>query len=83
MHRLLPDVVALAREAGRAILGVYSSSFTVQEKDDSSPLTEADLRAQDCRWEEIALRMGGTAQGRRKQLARAIERVSQELGLDL
>jgi 3'(2'), 5'-bisphosphate nucleotidase len=47
LHGLLLDVVALAREAGRAILGVYASSFAVQEKQDSSPLTEADLRSQD------------------------------------
>jgi len=46
-HRLLIDVVELVREAGRAILTVYASAFTVQEKQDSSPLTEADLRAQD------------------------------------
>lgn len=47
MHRLLHDVVTLARDAGRAILGIYASSFTVQEKDDSSPLTAADLRSQE------------------------------------
>jgi 3'(2'), 5'-bisphosphate nucleotidase len=46
LHRLLLDVTALAREAGRAILGVYASSFTVTEKDDRSPLTEADLQAE-------------------------------------
>ena len=45
-HRLLLDVVALAREAGRAILGVYAQAFAVQEKADSSPLTEADLAAE-------------------------------------
>jgi 3'(2'), 5'-bisphosphate nucleotidase len=47
MHRLLLDVVALSRDAGRAILGVYASSFTVQDKADDSPLTEADLRSQE------------------------------------
>lgn len=47
LHRLLLEVVALSREAGHAILGVYASSFTVQAKDDSSPLTEADLRSQE------------------------------------
>lgn len=47
LHQLLIDVVGLAREAGREILGVYASAFTVQEKPDSSPLTEADMRAQD------------------------------------
>lgn len=46
LHRLLLDVTALAREAGRAILGVYASSFTVTEKDDHSPLTEADLQSE-------------------------------------
>lgn len=46
LHQLLPDVTALAREAGRAILEVYASSFTVAEKDDRSPLTEADLRSE-------------------------------------
>lgn len=45
-HRLLLDVVGLAREAGRAILGVYAQAFAVQEKADSSPLTEADLAAE-------------------------------------
>jgi len=46
-HGLLMDVVALARDAGRAILGVYASAFTVQDKADSSPITEADLRSQE------------------------------------
>jgi 3'(2'), 5'-bisphosphate nucleotidase len=45
-ERLLLEVTALAREAGRAILEVYASSFSVQEKADSSPLTEADLRSE-------------------------------------
>jgi 3'(2'), 5'-bisphosphate nucleotidase len=45
-HRLLLEVTALAREAGRIILEVYASSFSVQEKQDRSPLTEADLRSE-------------------------------------
>jgi len=44
--KLLLEVTALAREAGRAILDVYASSFSVQEKEDRSPLTEADLRSE-------------------------------------
>lgn len=44
--RLLPDVIAIARDAGRTILEVYESSYTVKEKDDRSPLTEADLRSE-------------------------------------
>jgi 3'(2'), 5'-bisphosphate nucleotidase len=44
--QLLLEVIALAREAGHAILEVYASSFSVQEKEDRSPLTEADLRSE-------------------------------------
>lgn len=45
-NQILLEVTALAREAGRAILEVYASSFSVQEKEDRSPLTEADLRSE-------------------------------------
>lgn len=46
LNRLLLEVTALAREAGRAILDVYASTFTVTNKEDMSPLTEADLRSE-------------------------------------
>jgi RNA polymerase sigma-70 factor (ECF subfamily) len=39
----------------------------------------ADLRADGCEWTEIATRLGGTAESRRKQLSRAIDRVEQQL----
>jgi RNA polymerase sigma-70 factor (ECF subfamily) len=39
----------------------------------------ADLRADGCEWAEIAARLGGTAEARRKQLARAVDRVEQQL----
>jgi RNA polymerase sigma-70 factor (ECF subfamily) len=42
----------------------------------------ADLRALGHDWAAIAEAFGGTADGRRKQLSRAIARVSSELGLD-
>lgn len=45
--RLIEPVVAIAREAGRAILAVYQSGFTVELKDDRSPLTAADGAAHD------------------------------------
>jgi 3'(2'), 5'-bisphosphate nucleotidase len=43
--QLLPDVVALARRAGEAILEVYAGDFDVTHKGDDSPLTIADLRS--------------------------------------
>jgi DNA-directed RNA polymerase specialized sigma24 family protein len=41
-----------------------------------------DLRAEGRPWAEIAAEVGGTAHGRRKQMARAAERVARELGLE-
>ena len=42
----------------------------------------AELRGAGLAWNEVAERLGGTAQARRMQLARAIARVSRQLGLD-
>jgi RNA polymerase sigma-70 factor (ECF subfamily) len=42
----------------------------------------AERRGQGKTWAEIADELGGTAQARRKQLARAIDRVAPDLGLD-
>jgi RNA polymerase sigma factor (sigma-70 family) len=39
----------------------------------------ADLRAEGCEWTEIAARLGRTAEACRKQLARALDRVEQQL----
>jgi RNA polymerase sigma-70 factor (ECF subfamily) len=43
----------------------------------------ADMRDQGLAWADIATQLGGTAQARRMQLARAIDRVAHELNLDL
>ena len=40
---LLEPVAGLARAAGEKILAIYDSDFTIEEKADRSPLTEADL----------------------------------------
>jgi RNA polymerase sigma-70 factor (ECF subfamily) len=42
----------------------------------------AEMRAQGREWSDIAAEMGGTADGRRMQLARALDRVVQELGIE-
>src|SRR5271163_477611 len=41
-----------------------------------------ELRSQGLSWEEIAVSQGGTAGARRNQLARALDRVAEELRLD-
>ena len=45
--KLLSDVVALARRAGDAILGVYGQQFEVTNKADQSPLTLADTKSHE------------------------------------
>jgi 3'(2'), 5'-bisphosphate nucleotidase len=44
---LLEDVGAIAREAGAAIMNVYARDFSATEKQDKSPLTEADTAAHE------------------------------------
>ena len=43
---LADAIVALAHEAGRAIMDVYNSDFAVTHKGDASPVTEADVRGE-------------------------------------
>lgn len=47
MPTRLQQVVDIAIDAGREILEVYGGAFTVEQKSDGSPLTEADRRAHD------------------------------------
>jgi 3'(2'), 5'-bisphosphate nucleotidase len=41
----IQDVVAIAKEAGDAIMQVYKQDFEVEYKQDNSPLTQADKKA--------------------------------------
>jgi len=43
----LEKVVAIAKEAGDAIMKIYNRDFTVEYKDDKSPLTEADTKSNE------------------------------------
>ena len=45
LHAWLPQVIAIARQAGDAIMEVYGGDIEVQRKLDRTPLTEADLAA--------------------------------------
>ena len=44
-HPLAGDVLAIAKQAGDKILEIYQKDFAIYEKQDTSPLTEADLAA--------------------------------------
>ena len=41
------DIIEIAKDAGDAIMEIYNRSFTIEYKDDKSPLTEADLASND------------------------------------
>ena len=43
----IKDIVAIAKEAGDAIMQIYSQDFEVEYKQDNSPLTLADKKAND------------------------------------
>jgi RNA polymerase sigma-70 factor (ECF subfamily) len=59
--------------AGHELLAAFRAALSEEER------MLADLRAQGCEWAEISARFGGTPQGRRMQLARAVRRVERQL----
>ena len=67
-----PDQVAASRDLLEALRG----RLTPEER------AVADRRGAGQGWAEIAAALGGTADGRRMQLKRALDRVAPELGLD-
>ena len=40
-------IIAIAKDAGDAIMEIYNKDFTIEYKDDKSPLTEADLKSNE------------------------------------
>ena len=43
LKQLCLECVDIARDAGRAILAIYEAGFDIQEKEDKSPITDADM----------------------------------------
>lgn len=46
LHALATQLLPIADRAGKAIMAVYDAGFTVEHKEDNSPLTLADLESQ-------------------------------------
>jgi len=44
---LLEPVIAIGMQAGRRIMEIYEGGFSVEHKDDETPLTEADMAAHE------------------------------------
>jgi RNA polymerase sigma-70 factor (ECF subfamily) len=69
-----PDPVRVL--VGRELLAALRSRLTPEEQ------ALAERRGAGMSWAEIAAELGGTPDGRRMQLTRAINRIAPELGLD-
>jgi RNA polymerase sigma-70 factor (ECF subfamily) len=67
-----PDAVLADRDLLAAVLGRLS--------EDERRL--AELRGEGWSWAEVSDRLGGTPDARRKQLHRALDRVTRQLGID-
>jgi RNA polymerase sigma-70 factor (ECF subfamily) len=74
LHEQAPTASRIA--AGRELLEQVRQKLNEEER------RVADLRGQGHDWAEIAKQVGGTPDGRRMQLTRALDRVSRELGLE-
>ena len=46
-HIDIKDIIAIAQKAGDVIMEIYSKDFSVEYKDDKSPLTDADQKGND------------------------------------
>jgi RNA polymerase sigma factor (sigma-70 family) len=62
--------------AGRDLLEEVRRRLSAEERQ------IADLRGQGRSWPEVAAELGGTPEGRRKQLARALDLIANQLGLE-
>lgn len=61
--------------SGRELLQKFRERLNDEERQ------IADLRAKGYDWASVATELGGTADSRRKQLARAVARVEEDLGM--
>jgi RNA polymerase sigma-70 factor (ECF subfamily) len=62
--------------SGKELLARFRTGFTEEER------AIADLRKDGLGWAEITTKLGGTAQARRMQFARAVERVARQIDSD-
>jgi RNA polymerase sigma-70 factor (ECF subfamily) len=62
--------------SGQELLERFRAAFSAEESQ------IAELRKDGLNWAQIASQLGGSAQARRVQFARAVERVSRQIGVD-
>ena len=54
LRNMVPRVIEVARQAGQVIMGIYTSDFKVNNKSDNTPVTCADLAANDLIVEQLS-----------------------------
>ena len=54
LEKLCLECVNIARDAGEAILTIYDAGFNVEQKEDKSPLTDADLASHNLILQRLA-----------------------------
>ncbi len=47
LRRVLPETIELSRQAGEIIMEIYQTDFHIQNKKDNTPVTNADMAAND------------------------------------
>jgi RNA polymerase sigma factor (sigma-70 family) len=62
--------------AGRELLSEFRARLSEDER------RIGDLRTAGCGWAQVASELGGTAEARRKQWTRTVDRLASQLGLD-
>jgi RNA polymerase sigma-70 factor (ECF subfamily) len=75
-HWAASDPSPSRQVAGAELLEEFRRRLTDEERQ------IADRRAAGLNWPQVAAELGGSAEALRKQLSRAVERVSTELGLE-
>ena len=75
-----PDDLLVANAPGpKTIIETEDMLSTIRSRLTSEELATADLRYAGCSWDEVAEKLGGTADSHRKRLDRAFQRVRLEM----
>lgn len=78
----IEELAVAGNEAPSRIVATRELLHQLQQRLSADERQLADRRAQGAGWAEIAAELGGTPDGCRMRLTRALDRVSREMGLD-
>jgi RNA polymerase sigma-70 factor (ECF subfamily) len=76
------EQIADDRDTPSKVVGMLEMVAEAKKRLSPEERLLVEFRNQGKSWEDIANEIGGTAQGRRMQLARALERVTESLGIE-